>query len=194
MQEDGSIKTYDPKEYNLDNVNQGQETCSILYDIWGQAPQGASRDHPHSWPPSPGTKEGNFWHKDLPVAGRGWTAPHMAQPSTWEYENADQEMQAALTAINSSMNIKSTYGTKRLVCTTTATMSRQMHRADLVTGRSPNFWLRAMGWFMVAMVDVLSGWTSSCTTSTGGDHGNAQADHEDVRTNSRTRRLACSGR
>ncbi len=33
--------------------------------------------------------------------------------------------------------------------------SRQMYWADPVTGCSPNFWLRAMGWFMVAMVDVL---------------------------------------
>ena len=30
-----------------------------------------------------------------------------------------------------------------------------MYWADPVTGCSPNFWLRAMGWFMVAMVDVL---------------------------------------
>ena len=30
-----------------------------------------------------------------------------------------------------------------------------MYWADPVTGCSPNFWLRAIGWFMVAMVDVL---------------------------------------
>src|SRR5699024_12741144 len=30
-----------------------------------------------------------------------------------------------------------------------------MYWAAPVTGCSPNFWLRAMGWFMVAMVDVL---------------------------------------
>ena len=33
--------------------------------------------------------------------------------------------------------------------------SRQMYWADPVTGCSANFWLRAMGWFLVAMVDVL---------------------------------------
>lgn len=30
-----------------------------------------------------------------------------------------------------------------------------MYWADPVTGCSANFWLRAMGWFLVAMVDVL---------------------------------------
>ena len=34
VQPDGSIKTYDPKEYNLDNVNQGKNLF-ILYDIYG---------------------------------------------------------------------------------------------------------------------------------------------------------------
>lgn len=33
--------------------------------------------------------------------------------------------------------------------------SREMYWADPVTGCSANFWLRAMGWFLVAMVDVL---------------------------------------
>ena len=35
MQEDGSIQTYDPKEYNLDNVNQGKNLFT-LYDIYGE--------------------------------------------------------------------------------------------------------------------------------------------------------------
>ena len=35
VQEDGSIKTYDPKEYNLDNVNQGKNLFT-LYDIYGE--------------------------------------------------------------------------------------------------------------------------------------------------------------
>ena len=34
VQEDGSIQTYDPKEYNLDNVNQGKNLFT-LYDIYG---------------------------------------------------------------------------------------------------------------------------------------------------------------
>ena len=35
VQPDGSILTYDPKEYNLDNVNQGKNLF-ILYDIFGE--------------------------------------------------------------------------------------------------------------------------------------------------------------
>lgn len=33
--------------------------------------------------------------------------------------------------------------------------SKQMPWADKITGKSPNFWGRAMGWFMMALVDVL---------------------------------------
>ena len=38
VQEDGSIKTYDPKEYNLDNVNQGKNLFT-LYDLTGEQRQ-----------------------------------------------------------------------------------------------------------------------------------------------------------
>ena len=35
VQPDGSIQTYDPKEYNLDNVNQGKNLF-VLYDLYGE--------------------------------------------------------------------------------------------------------------------------------------------------------------
>ena len=33
--------------------------------------------------------------------------------------------------------------------------SRQQRWADKTTGRSPNFWGRAMGWYGMALVDAL---------------------------------------
>src|SRR5690606_19299351 len=33
--------------------------------------------------------------------------------------------------------------------------SREQRWADPVTGRSPHFWSRSIGWYMMAMVDVL---------------------------------------
>lgn len=65
VQEDGSIKTYDPKEYNLDNVNQGKNLF-ILYDIFGDEKYRKAIDTIRSQLlTQPRTKEGNFWHKDI---------------------------------------------------------------------------------------------------------------------------------
>ena len=119
VQEDGSIKTYDPKEYNLDNVNQGKNLFT-LYDIFGDEKYRKAIETIRSQlATQPRTKEGNFWHKDIYPWQVWLDGTYMAQPFYMEYE------------------------------------TRQMYWADPVTGCSPNFWLRAMGWFMVAMVDVL---------------------------------------
>ena len=65
VQEDGSIKTYDPKEYNLDNVNQGKNLFT-LYDIFGDEKYRKAIETVRSQlATQPRTKEGNFWHKDI---------------------------------------------------------------------------------------------------------------------------------
>ena len=65
VQEDGSIQTYDPKEYNLDNVNQGKNLFT-LYDIYGEEKYRKAIDVIRGQlETQPRTKEGNFWHKDI---------------------------------------------------------------------------------------------------------------------------------
>ena len=67
VQPDGSIKTYDPKEYNLDNVNQGKNLF-ILYDIYGDEKYRKAIDTIRSQLlTQPRTKEGNFWLRAM-----GW--------------------------------------------------------------------------------------------------------------------------
>ena len=80
VQEDGSIKTYDPKEYNLDNVN----------------PSAAS------WPPRPAPKRATSGTRTS-IRGRcGWTAPTWPSPSTWNTRPVSTRCRAASTATSSS--------------------------------------------------------------------------------------------
>ena len=109
-----------------------------------------------SWPTQPRTKEGNFWHKDIYPWQVWLDGTYMAQPFYMEYETRYNKMQGCIDSYKQFMNIK-----KHMRDEKTGLYyhgydeSRQMYWADPVTGCSPNFWLRAMGWFMVAMVDVL---------------------------------------
>ena len=104
----------------------------------------------------PRTKEGNFWHKDIYPWQVWLDGTYMAQPFYMEYETRYNKMQGCIDSYKQFMNIK-----KHMRDEKTGLYyhgydeSRQMYWADPVTGCSPNFWLRAMGWFMVAMVDVL---------------------------------------
>ena len=185
VQPDGAIKTYDPKEYNLDNVNQGKNLF-ILYDIYGDEKYRKAIDTIRSQLlTQPRTKEGNFWHKDIYPWQVWLDGTYMAQPFYMEYETRFNKMQGCIDSYKQFMNIK-----KHMRDEKTGLYyhgydeSRQMYWADPETGCSPNFWLRAMGWFLVAMVDVLermASWPCSnrlwrtCTSS-------------------RTSRPGCSGR
>ena len=156
VQPDGSIKTYDPKEYNLDNVNQGKNLF-VLYDIYGDEKYRKAIDTIRSQLlTQPRTKEGNFWHKDIYPWQVWLDGTYMAQPFYMEYETRFNKMQGCIDSYKQFMNIK-----KHMRDEKTGLYyhgydeSRQMYWADPETGCSPNFWLRAMGWFLVAMVDVL---------------------------------------
>ena len=148
VQEDGSIQTYDPKEYNLDNVNQGKNLFT-LYDIYGEEKYRKAIDVIRSQlETQPRTKEGNFWHKDIYPWQVWLDGTYMAQPFYMDYETRYNKMQGCIDSYKQFMNIK-----KHMRDEKTGLYyhgydeSRQMYWADPVTGCSPNFWLRAMGWF-----------------------------------------------
>ena len=156
VKEGGVIETYDPKEYNLDNVNQGKNLFT-LYDLTGdqkyrdaiETIYGQLLTHPR-------TKEGNFWHKDIYPWQVWLDGTYMAQPFYMEYETRFNKMKNCIDSYKQFMNVrKYMRDPKTSLYYHGYDESRQMYWADPVTGCSPNFWLRAMGWFLVAMVDVL---------------------------------------
>lgn len=156
VQPDGSILTYDPKEYNLDNVNQGKNLF-ILYDIFGEEKYRKAIDVIDSQlQTQPRTKEGNFWHKNIYPWQVWLDGAYMAQPFYMEYETRFNKMSGCIDSYHQFMNIqKYMRDPKTGLYYHGYDESRQMYWANPVTGCSPNFWLRAMGWFLVAMVDVL---------------------------------------
>ena len=106
VQPDGAIKTYDPKEYNLDNVNQGKNLF-ILYDIYGDEKYRKAIDTIRSQLlTQPRTKEGNFWHKDIYPWQVWLDGTYMAQPFYMEYETRFNKMQGCIDSYKQFMNIK----------------------------------------------------------------------------------------
>ena len=154
--EDGTIDGYSIGEKNIDNVNAGK-TLFELYDITGKEKYRKAIDLVYSQIAiMPRCESGNFWHKDIYPWQVWLDGTYMAQPFYMEYETRYNKMQGCIDSYKQFMNIQ-----KHMRDETTGLYyhgydeSRQMYWADPVTGCSPNFWLRAMGWFMVAMVDVL---------------------------------------
>ena len=101
VQPDGSIKTYDPKEYNLDNVNQGKNLFT-LYDIFGDEKYRRAIDTIRSQLlTQPRTKEATSGTRISTPGRSGWTAPTWPSPSTWSTRPATTRCRAALTATSS---------------------------------------------------------------------------------------------
>lgn len=152
----GVIETYRVDEYNLDNINQGKNLFT-LYDLTGkQRYRDAIETIRSQLETHPRTKEGNFWHKKIYPWQVWLDGTYMAQPFYMEYETRFNGMKGCLDSYRQFMTIK-----KRMRDPVTGLYyhgydeSRQMYWANPETGCSPNFWLRAMGWFLVALVDVL---------------------------------------
>lgn len=156
VEEDGRIRTYDPEEYSLDNVNPGKNLFP-LYDLTGKEKYRKAIELVRSQLSTmPRTPEGNFWHK-LIYPNQVWLdGIYMALPFYMEYEkrfDAQKDCQDIYRQI-ANVEIRMRDSKTGLYYHGYDT-SRKMYWADPDTGCSPNFWLRAEGWFILGLVDVL---------------------------------------
>jgi len=156
VKEDGSIKGYRPDEYNIDHINNGK-LLLLLYQVTGKekykkAVDGLReqlRTHPR-------TSEGGFWHKKIYPNQMWLDGLYMGQPFYAEYaklfgeDTAFQDITRQFVLMEKHARHQKTgllyHGWDE---------SRQQKWADKTTGLSPNVWGRALGWFGMAMVDVL---------------------------------------
>ena len=156
VQEDGTITKYSVEEYNIDNVNAGK-TLFALYALNGKEKYRKAIDLIYSQVETqPRTEEGNFWHKKI-YPNQVWLdGTYMAQPFYMEYETRCNGMHGCIDSYKQFMNIqKHMKDAKTGLYYHGYDESREMYWANPETGCSANFWLRAMGWFLVAMVDTL---------------------------------------
>lgn len=156
VEENGRIRTYDPAEYSLDNVNPAKNLFT-LYDLTGKEKYRKAIELVRSQLSTmPRTPEGNFWHK-LIYPNQVWLdGIYMALPFYMEYEkrfDAQKDCQDICRQIaNVEIRMRDP---KTGLYYHGYDASRKMYWADPDTGCSPNFWLRAEGWFILGLVDVL---------------------------------------
>ncbi len=153
VQEDGSIKTYDPQEKNLDNINMGRSLFP-LYDLTGKEKYRLAMDTIRSQIDLQNRCEcGNFWHKDIYPYQVWLDGLYMAQPFYMEYETRYNKMQGCKDSYTQFCNVE-----KYMKDETTGLYyhcwdeRHQMYWCDPETGRSKHYWLRALGWFACSLV------------------------------------------
>jgi unsaturated rhamnogalacturonyl hydrolase len=153
----GNIKTYKRTAFNLDNIGPGRVLLAV-YRATGQAKYRAAADS--LWAQlqeQPRTQEGGFWHKKIYPYQMWLDGLFMAEPFAARYASMFQHTRAFDDIANQFVwAARHTYDSTAGLFYHGWDESRSQRWADPVTGRSPNFWGRAMGWYAMGLVDVLS--------------------------------------
>ena len=152
----GTIDGYDVKELNIDNVNAGK-TLFELFDLTGKEKYRKAIDLIYSQIQlMPRTKEGSFWHKNI-YPNQVWLdGLYMCQPFYMEYETRFNEKKNYDDIYNQFFLVVKNMRDERTGLYYHAfDYSREMFWCDKVTGLSSNYWLRALGWYAMAMLDTL---------------------------------------
>ncbi len=156
VREDGTIDSYDPAEYNLDNVNAGK-TLFDLYELTGKEKYRKAIDTIYSQlKGQPRTSTGNFWHKKIYPDQIWLDGLYMSQPFYMQYELAYNGGKNCRDSYQQFLNVYELMRDQRNGLYYHAyDDSRESFWCDKVTGLSDNFWLRALGWYAMALIDTM---------------------------------------
>lgn len=155
IEEDGTIRTYKPEKFNLDDINEGR-VLFRLYDATGKEKyRKAANVLKHHIDTQPRTFEGNFWHKEI-YPNQVWLdGIYMAQVFYALYQRSFGNGDYSDT-VSQLVNVRARmFDEQKKLYYHGYDASRTAFWADPVTGLSKNFWLRSIGWFSVALVDLL---------------------------------------
>ncbi|MCR5824937.1 MAG: glycoside hydrolase family 88 protein [Oscillospiraceae bacterium] len=153
--DDGSIRTYRMEKYNLDDVNEGRVLFPLYEATKKEKYKKAAALLRRQLSEQPRTFEGNFWHKAI-YPNQVWLdGLYMAQPFYALYEknfgSGDySDMLRQIETVRARM-----FDADRQLYYHGYDASRKAFWADSETGRSRNFWLRSIGWFAVALADLV---------------------------------------
>lgn len=152
--EDGSVANWKENEYNIDKVSFGK-SLRILRDLTGAEKYNCGVKKAYDFLKDyPRTETGNFWHKDI-YPNQVWLdgfymampfyAKTIAENGEDKWDDIIEQFQAAHRMLwNNDIKLYM-HG---------CDVSLKADWADKETGCSKSVWLRAEGWFLMALADV----------------------------------------
>lgn len=156
IMEDGTIKNYELESFNIDSINAGK-VLFFMYDKTGEEKYRKAieflmeqlRMHPRC-------STGNFFHKEIYPNQIWLDGLYMAQPFYMEYETKYNNKENYSDIVSQFENVqKYMYNQSKGLCYHAYDEAKEQFWANKETGCSPNFWLRSMGWYLMALVDVM---------------------------------------
>jgi unsaturated rhamnogalacturonyl hydrolase len=154
--DDGSIRTYSLDEYNIDNILPGRNLLFLYKATRQEKYKRAAALLREQLKTHPRTSEGGFWHKKIYPSQMWLDGLYMGEPFYAEYAVTFNEP-AAFDDIAKQFILMERHSRddKTGLLYHGWDESKRQRWANPETGRSPNFWGRAMGWYAMALVDTL---------------------------------------
>ena len=154
--EDGTILKYNRDKHTLDDICESRVLFD-LYKLTGEEKYKKAIEYTYEHiKVQPRTYEGSFWHKEI-YPNQVWLdGLFMANVFYMRYETEFdgckqyQDIKKQFEIVRKHM-----YDPKKHLYYHGYDASKQAFWANKETGLSQNFWLRANGWFIIALVDIL---------------------------------------
>lgn len=152
----GNIRGYKKDAYNIDFINSGKILFSLYDNIKDERYLTAMKSLRSQLEKQPRTLSGGFWHKKIYPNQMWLDGLYMGAPfyskfnTTFEKGNKLDDI-----AFQFELIWEHTIDKETGLLYHAWDESKQIDWADKETGQSPNFWSRSMGWYLMALVDVL---------------------------------------
>lgn len=152
----GEIHLYEMADYNLDFINSGK----VLFDVYAETGDPKYKKAMdvlvRQLARQPRTHEGAFWHKLIYPFQIWLDGLYMASPFLARYGATFDRPELIDDAVKQFLICaRRTFDNRTGLYFHAYDESRNQRWADPTTGHSPNFWGRSMGWWFMALVDVL---------------------------------------
>ncbi|MBE5789883.1 MAG: glycosyl hydrolase family 88 [Clostridiales bacterium] len=154
VREDGTIATLETDKHRLDDVNEGRALFPAYRRTGKEKYRKAAELLMDMLAKQPRTPEGSYWHKSIYVEQVWLDGIYMAQPfkALYEKEFGIRDYSDIIDQIR--IVKKHMRDEKTGLYYHGYDYTKSMYWADPVTGCSQCFWLRAIGWFSIALADL----------------------------------------
>jgi unsaturated rhamnogalacturonyl hydrolase len=152
----GNIHTYKREDYNLDQINHGR----VLFELYRTTGDDRYRQAifhlRRQLTEQPRVQAGGFWHKQIYPNQMWLDGLYMAGPFYAQF-GATFDEPACFDDVAHQLRLveRQTRDPRTGLLYHAWDESKQQRWADPASGCSPHFWGRAMGWYVMALVDVL---------------------------------------
>ena len=154
--EDGNVRGYELETYNVDNLNEGR----VLFDLYAETGKDkylkAIELLHRQVLGQPRTEYGNFWHKKIYPDQVWLDGLYMAQVFYTRYETQFNGGKNLEDIVKQFENVYAhMYDKRKKLYYHGWDCTKKAFWSDRETGLSKNFWLRAVGWYTVGLVDAI---------------------------------------